>query len=128
MGEHEFCTVSTEPLPAREGLWSKTISVDFDGVIHKYRHGWCDGAIYDEPVEGAIEALITLQHCGYNVIVLTARASVAEVVDWLHVHFAALHATHLIPAVTNIKQPARVYIDDRAVRFTNWPDMIKLLL
>ena len=37
----------------------KTIAVDFDGFIHKYSKGWHDGSIYDEPVEGAAEALLS---------------------------------------------------------------------
>lgn len=39
---------------------SRTIAVDFDGVIHKYSKGWQNGSIYDEPVEGAKEALLEL--------------------------------------------------------------------
>ena len=42
-------------------LEKKSISIDFDRVIHKYSEGWKDGTIYDEPVDGAIEAIKRLQ-------------------------------------------------------------------
>ena len=36
------------------------IAIDFDGVIHKNTKGFYDGTVYDEPVEGAIEAIKSL--------------------------------------------------------------------
>ena len=36
------------------------IAIDFDGVIHKNTKGFHDGTVYDEPVEGAIEAIKSL--------------------------------------------------------------------
>ena len=53
------------------------IAVDFDGVIHRYSKGWHDGTIYDEPVEGAREALEGLVDKGHMIIVYSQGASMA---------------------------------------------------
>lgn len=96
----------------------KTIAIDFDGVIHRYSNGWCGGRIYDEPMEGAIESMERLIKKGFKVVILTARDDLEPVREWL--------TKHNFPdvTVTNTKPPAIAYIDDRAIRFTNWTDMV----
>ena len=104
----------------------KTILIDFDNTIHKYSEGWKDGTIYDEPVEGAIEAIRDLVAAGYKVIVFTALSKRGEsrntdIRDWLLKH-------GLFLPVTNTKCPARAIVDDRAIRFTNWKDTKRYFL
>lgn len=106
----------------------KTIAVDFDGVIHKYSKGWHDGTIYDEPVEGAFEALKALMQ-KYAVYVHTIR-NAADVSFWLHLEGGfdtAVYGNNLefwntpgVLLVTDHKLPAIAYIDDRGIRFKNW--------
>ena len=52
----------------------KTISIDFDGVIHKYSKGFqgVDNA-YDPPMEGAIESIEKLYNEGYILKILSSR-------------------------------------------------------
>jgi len=111
----------------------KTIAFDFDGVIHKYSKGWQDGKIYDEPVEGALEAIVELLIKGYKVSVFTTRENTAEVRNWiidkLHECKAVVSKVfHQFPRedfeVTNKKPIAIAYIDDRGIRFTNWKDIL----
>lgn len=52
---------------------SKSIAIDFDGVIHKYSKGWQDGSCYDEPIKGVFEAIATLMNSGYSVFVFSTR-------------------------------------------------------
>jgi ribonucleotide monophosphatase NagD (HAD superfamily) len=96
---------------------SKRVCVDFDGVIHKYSKGYQDGSIYDEPMEGAKESLERLSKEGYEVVIFTTRTR-GKISDWLE--------KHEIPydMVTREKLPAMAYIDDRAIRFTNWKDIL----
>jgi hypothetical protein len=113
--------------------YQKTIAIDFDGVIHRYSKGWHDGTIYDEPMEGALEAIHRLMG-NYAVFIHTTRDPRA-VVEW----FSKQHFPFLVNAipedtkfwgqkfvlgVTNRKLPAIAYIDDRGLRFTNWRDML----
>lgn len=87
--------------------------VDFDGVIHKYRHGWADGTAYDEPVEGAKETLEGLTNRGYEVVIFSTREE-RQIAAWLR-------ANRFPPyPITNEKVPAVAIIDDRAIRFENW--------
>lgn len=116
----------------------KTIAVDFDGVIHRYSKGWHDGTIYDPPMPGAIEGLKQLLE-SYFVFVFTTRG-VESVVQYLREHEvnAIADNSHIYPdrkfwniedtiLVTNRKLAAIVYIDDRALKFENWQQVLGIL-
>ena len=60
----------------------KTIAIDFDGVIHKYSKGWQDGSIYDEPVEGAFEAIQHYMKNDYAVFIFSTR-NPRQIKKWL---------------------------------------------
>lgn len=98
------------------------ISVDFDGVIHGYSKGFDDGSIYDEPVEGVVEALENLKK-KYYIYVNSQRSGTPEgkkaIEDYL--------IKYGIPfdEVSLTKPPAKFYIDDRAIRFKNWEQTVK---
>lgn len=102
-----------------------TIAVDFDGVIHAYRHGWQDGTIYDEPMPGAAESLRMLIDKGFRVVIHSSRASTvqkrAEIMEWLDNYDIPYHD------VTNLKPAAIVYLDDRALKFDNWNQAVAAL-
>lgn len=112
----------------------KTIAIDFDGVIHKYSKGWQGGKIYDEPVEGALEAIIELLEKDYKVSVFTTREDTAGVKTWIIEKTRRCKELQSKPFlfwfdreefnVTNQKPIAIAYIDDRGIRFTNWKDMM----
>lgn len=106
----------------------KTIALDFDGVIHRYSKGWQDGVIYDPPVDGAVEAWFQLMDNDYALAVFTCRKDLDPVRLWMHKHFDFERriGNFYEPLITNIKPSAIAYIDDRAVRFTNWNDVRKL--
>lgn len=103
--------------------FKKRILIDFDRVVHKYRHGWMDGSVYDEPVEGAIDALKRLIEEDYEIVIFTTKSTLGakrnkEIRDWLkHYGIKGVKITHT-------KLPAIAIIDDRAVRFTNWQDIL----
>ena len=91
----------------------KTIAIDFDGVIHKYSKGF-QGLynIYDPPNEGTERALQDLKKIGYRLIIITSRP-VEPIIDWLKKY----KLEGYFEDITNIKHPAKFYIDDHAVRF-----------
>jgi len=104
----------------------KRISIDFDRVIHKYSKGFSDGTIYDEPIEGAIESIKQLEKAGFEVVILTCKSELGEnrnqaIRKWLKKHGLNIK-------VTFTKLPSIAYIDDRAIRFTNWRDILSYFI
>lgn len=95
------------------------IAIDFDGVICK-----SEGiptkklpCAEREPVEYALDAINYFLSLKHTIWVFTSNPDIEEVKKWLKDHnFPNIE-------VTNIKNPAHVYIDDRAIRFTNWLDI-----
>ena len=99
------------------------IGIDFDGVLADgkgipRKHGFMNW----KPKEYAVEAVKFLQGLGYECYVLTARkeGEWPGIGKWLKKYkFPKMR-------ITNKKMKAVVYIDDRAIRFTNWQDICKL--
>jgi hypothetical protein len=93
----------------------RTVCLDFDGVIHSYRSGWCGAEIIpDPPIHGTREAVAQLRK-RFRVVVHSARcatdAGCAAVTAWLLKHNIE------IDEVCRFKPPAAIYVDDRAVPF-----------
>lgn len=113
----------------------KTVAIDFDGVIHSYSKGWYDGSVYDKPVDGTEEALLYLLD-NYSVFIFTSR-DVNQVLEWMNKNFPGISVEIIqdetfwnkegVIGITNKKLPAVAYIDDRAIRFTNWNETLELL-
>lgn len=112
----------------------QTVAVDFDGVLHSYERGWANGTIYGDWKPGAVAALTQLMQ-RYAVFVHTTRDA-KQVARWIEQKSGyAFECTTRVPRsgfwneqgvvlVTDRKLAAIAYIDDRAVRFTNWPDAL----
>ena len=102
----------------------KKICIDFDGVLidHPHSLSFSECLRQGKPTDRSVEILKYLSRF-YELVVLTARKDdeLEQVREWL--------STQGFPTmeITNKKIPAMVYIDDRAVRFTNWTDISKLL-
>jgi hypothetical protein len=116
-----------------EGEVSVTIAIDFDGVIHKSSKGFHDGTIYDEPVEGALDAIRTLAK-KYRLVIYTCKGrperplihgkTGSELIwEWLDKHKVGGY----IDEVTALKPRAKLYIDDKGFRFENWKDTLEVL-
>ena len=75
------------------------------------------------PLTSAVEALQKLSK-DYNLYIFTTRANDRDqriaITEWLK-----RYGMDPGMKITNIKDPAIAYIDDRGIRFTNWPDMVK---
>lgn len=95
------------------------IAIDFDGVICKSEGIPTEKFIWEkrEPVFQALEAVNHLIKVGHHIWVFSSNKELEKVEQWLRDHnFPSLE-------VTNVKKPAHAYIDDRAIRFTNWQDI-----
>lgn len=112
----------------------QTVAVDFDGVLHTYDKGWHDGTIYGDWMPGAVTALSQLMQ-RYAVFVHTTR-NAKQVARWIERQSGyGFECTTRAPRsgfwneqgtllITNRKLAAVAYIDDRAVRFTDWPQAL----
>ena len=101
----------------------RTVCLDFDGVIHSYRSGWCGAEIIpDPPVHGSREAIEQLRK-RFRVVIHSARCQTDEgkkaIEVWLKKHRIT------VDEVCSLKPPAHVYVDDRAIPFRgNWDHAI----
>lgn len=114
----------------------RTYGIDFDGVIHSYEKGFHDGTIYGTPIEGSLDSIRNLMESS-SVFIFTARRPLSSVLNWMtnlgfecqlddgEIVFWDVKGKLLI---TQRKLPAFVYIDDRAVTFTNWIQAMKDLV
>jgi len=97
---------------------AKTIMVDLDGVLCS------EEAFFDrplaEPIAGAQAALRKLRAAGYVVVVYTARGwgEYPMTRRWLDEHGFEYDGLHMGKPI------ADVWIDDRAVRFTDWTGVL----
>jgi len=103
----------------KEALHKQTLAVDFDDTI---AHENEDRSI-GEPEDGVKEALTKLKEDGYVIEIYSARANddkgADEIKQWLD--------AHEIPydSILNIEKPiATHYIDNRAIKYTNWKDVV----
>lgn len=97
------------------------VCLDFDGVLHDAAHPVA-GRKMGPPVDGAFEAVRALQRDGHDLIVQTARVMnedrALHVHDWLsYWGFPPLH-------ISIGKPMADVYLDDKGLRFRDWPSSL----
>lgn len=108
----------------------KTISVDFDGVIHSYTSPWTTAdEVRDPPVPGAMEWLVQASQ-RFIVCISSARSSqpggIEAMKTWLAHHELPPSVLEKIQFPTE-KPKAVLYIDDRAFRFEgDFPTMAEI--
>lgn len=118
-------------------IQEKRAMIDLDNTIHKYSNGWQDGDIYDNPFDGARDAINWLKDNGYEIVIFTTRASpghavemggdekheIAKVQAWLKQHDI------YFDRITADKLSADFYIDDKAIPIHNgnWDAVLKVI-
>lgn len=108
------------------------LCIDFDGVIHDYKFGWQDGAIYGRATSGFFRwAAMAINH--FRLVIYSSRSKTEEgrtaMREWIGTQ--SVYAVHngelpqdydfgrLFPYLEFAaeKPPAFLTIDDRAIRF-----------
>ena len=93
----------------------KNICFDFDDVV-------CDG---QTPMEGAERSLIKLINMGYKVTILSSNNS-EYIRQWIENNMPTLYIFYRNRnlTITNIKPVAIAYVDDKAIKFTSWQEVM----
>ncbi len=110
----------------KKRTYKPILSMDFDGVIHWYRHGWKGvDVIDDDPVPGAKEFIEQAQNY-FRIVVFSSRSNSEKGIEamrnWM--------LKHGFPEVQFSKDKPKAFlsIDDRAIQFTGeWFDPEELL-
>ena len=109
------------------------IAVDFDGVIHKSSKGFHDGTIYDEPVDDVKKGLEYLSK-SYKLVVYTCKANPnrplidektgTELIwEWMEKYDLSKYVSDVVYGKPN----AKYYIDDKAICFIDWNQILKVV-
>ncbi len=109
----------------------RTISIDFDGVIHNDCLGWHDGTIYGEPIPGSLESIKKLSQ-NYKLVLFTAKAKpdrplvdgktgIELIWEWLE----KFEIKDCFVEITAEKPRCLFYIDDKAIRFVDWENALQ---
>ncbi len=100
----------------------KTIMIDLDGVISTEERTF-ERALA-KPLPGAREALQRLRAAGHTIIIYTGRGwpEYRMTRQWLDDHGMVYDAIHMGKPI------ADVWIDDRALRFVDWPQTLSQLI
>ncbi|KKL64306.1 hypothetical protein LCGC14_2166350 [marine sediment metagenome] len=107
---------------------NKRLMIDLDGVLFPYSKGYHDGTLYEGPMPGAVDAIESLVKAGFSYYVFTTRMFMSDNPDQQREDIKQWLWVNGFPeseGITCEKLPALAYIDDRAVRFTNWEDIRK---
>lgn len=98
-----------------------TLAIDFDETIQS-RATALPGKIFGKPIPGALEALDDLEAEGYRIVIHSCVAHTPAgwkaIEEWLEEYEAAYHD------ITAVKPVAACYIDDKAIRFTDWDSAV----
>jgi len=112
-------------LAAQHGIHParRTVCLDFDGVIHSYRSGWCGAdVIPDPPIHGTREAIARLRK-SYRVVVHSSRCHTLAGRNAI-AHWLAKHGIE-VDEICEHKPPAVMYVDDRAIPFRgDWEQVL----
>lgn len=96
------------------------IAIDFDGTIAKDKKFPDIG----EPEDGVKEALLKIKEMGYDILIYTCRSKDKEELEVVREYLDK----HEIPydSIFEGEKPfAKFYIDDRAIHFDNWTNVLK---
>lgn len=101
------------------------LCIDFDGVIHDYKHGWRDGTIYGHLTPGFLEWAFKAQQL-FRLMVYSSRSKDAgginDMQNWLVQEGWDEH--EILLEFCSEKPAAFLTIDDRCIQFRGDWDLL----
>lgn len=99
--------------------YSKSIAIDFDGVLANYIPGMASRDEQGLPIKDARTALIQIKQDGYDIIIWTSRPITKNLKQWFK--------DYDIPYDYIITKPdCHLFVDDRAINFNgNWNETLQ---
>ena len=105
-----------------------TVAVDFDRVLFTHEK-WNGHENFGTPLPGAKESLTRLREMGFKIMIWTTRNQpdiIENALNQYGIPFDFINNNPNQPPEINPSKPiANYYIDDRAVRFTDWEKVIQ---
>lgn len=102
----------------------KTVCVDFDGVIADYSQGFKGEDVFGHPLTGAADVTHRMHDKGWKVIIFTTRRETHGLRSYLErngIWYDSINTNSDQPEGSNAGKPiADAYLDDRAIRFSDW--------
>ena len=92
------------------------IAIDFDGTLHDWHHP-VEGRKMGPPMEGAKAALDRLRELGHKLVIHSCNNEVV-IADWME-YFNIPY-----DLIWTQKPNCDLFIDDRAVPFTSWAEIM----
>jgi len=93
-------------------MHKKTIMIDLDGVLNNYVE--YDANLIPEIKKGAFEFIKKLYKTNNYELILYTTRNIKMSYEWLIKNNLDKYFSN----ITNIKEPAHIYIDDRAINFS----------
>jgi hypothetical protein len=104
-----------------------TIAIDFDKVLFTHE-SWQGHDHFGDPMPGAKEAISELQQMGFKIMIWTTRNQPDIIAGACKKHGIPYdyinENPNQAPEINPGKPVADYYIDDRAVRFTSWSEVM----
>lgn len=110
----------------KDRKYIKSITLDFDGVIHPYNKPFDPNSCPEPPEEEVNKSIQKIRSMGFEVYVLSTRCETPHGVQLIRDYLK----THNIEVddVVSTKERSKVYVDDRGYRFTgNWDKLVNFL-
>lgn len=108
---------------------SKTICIDFDGVLSDYSKGYQGLDVFGDMLPNADIGTKVLKEKGWKIIIYTTRPATDALKKWLDDNKITYDYINENPdqpedSKDGCKLIADIYLDDRGMRFTKWNEWL----
>ncbi|MBI5848501.1 MAG: NUDIX domain-containing protein [Nitrospirae bacterium] len=108
--------------------FSRTICIDFDGVIADISGGYYGESVFGKPLKGTKGALKLLHNLGWRIVIYTSRRRINSIRKYMEendLYFDDINKESHDPDAIFIKPIADIYLDDKGMTFNgDWSSTV----